>query len=265
MTAYELSRAYWNFAFENPEKVSPNHAAIYFFAIEHCNRLGWRDKFGFPTQMAMDAVGIKRHGTYIKYFKDLTEWGFFKVIEKSQNQYSANIISLQSAVPKNAKALDKAMINHATKQPQSNRQSNCESNGSIDKQITNNQITTNNSSNSEKLFIKISDEEKEIDEVRKLFEADVGLKMSWGQKGFPGEKFSEGIEQWMILHNSKGYEDFVKARKHFLFWIPNWSSNLNIKKTPVNASSSKQQSRSSFISGAIEDFERLTATGTEGL
>jgi hypothetical protein len=140
MNSYELSRAWFDWCFENPEKISPNHTAIYFFAIEHCNRLGWKPKFGFPTQMAMDALGIKKHQTYIKYFNDLCEWGFFKLIQKSLNQYSANIISLSVAVPKKGKALDKAFITHAAKQTEPNGQSN----SPIDKQITINNEPINN-------------------------------------------------------------------------------------------------------------------------
>jgi len=133
MNGYNLSRNWFDFCFENPEKINPNHSAIYFFAIEHCNRLGWKEKFGFPTQMVMDAVGIKKHQTYIKYFEDLCEWGFFKLLQKSQNQYSANIICLQFAMPKNGKALDKAIINHAAKQTETTGQSTGQSNSSIDK------------------------------------------------------------------------------------------------------------------------------------
>jgi len=133
MNGYNLSRNWFDFCFENPEKINPNHSAIYFFAIEHCNRLGWKEKFGFPTQMVMDAVGIKKHQTYIKYFEDLCEWGFFKLLQKSQNQYSANIICLQFAMPKNGKALDKAIINHAAKQTETIGQSTGQSNSSIDK------------------------------------------------------------------------------------------------------------------------------------
>lgn len=133
LNSYNLSRSWFDFAFQNPEKISPNHAAIYFFAIEHCNRLGWKEKFGFPTQMAMDAIGIKKHHTYIKYFNDLVEWGFFILVQKSTNQYSANIISLKSAMPKNGKALGKAIATHAAKQTQSNGQSTGQSIGCIDK------------------------------------------------------------------------------------------------------------------------------------
>lgn len=136
LTGYDMSRAWFNWAFENPEKISPNHAAIFFFAIEHCNRLGWKEKFGFPSQMVMDAIGIKKNHTYIKYFTDLCEWGFFKLIQKSTNQYSANIISLQCAKPKNGKALDKATIRHTAKQPEGNGQGI----GPIDKPLTNKPI-----------------------------------------------------------------------------------------------------------------------------
>jgi hypothetical protein len=161
LNSYELSRAWFDFAFEHPEKISPNHAAIYFFAIEHCNRLGWKKKFGFPTQMAMDALGIKKHQTYIKYFNDLIEWGFFELVQKSLNQYSANIITIKTAMPKNGKALDKAIITHAAKQTEPNGQSIGQSNGqsicSINKPINQEQINNNidySLENCKKLFIE---------------------------------------------------------------------------------------------------------------
>lgn len=119
LNSYELSRNFFDWCFENPEKVNPCHSAIYFFAIEHCNRLGWKQKFGFPSQMVMDAIGVKKHHTYIKYFRDLVEWGFFILVQNSTNQYSSNIISLNNAQPKNGKALGKATAKHAAKQRQS--------------------------------------------------------------------------------------------------------------------------------------------------
>lgn len=132
MNSYELSKGFFDWCYENPEKISPNHAAIYFFAIDHCNRLGWKEKFGFPTQMTMDAIGIKKHHTYSRYFNDLVEWGFFKLVQKSSNQYSSNIISLKSAMPKNGKALSKANKKHAAKQPESTGHGS----GCIDKLLT---------------------------------------------------------------------------------------------------------------------------------
>lgn len=137
MNSYDLSRMFWDWAFDNPEKISPNHVAIFFFAVEHCNRLGWKDKFGFPSQMTMDAIGIKKHSTYIRYFDDLVEFGFFKLIQKSRNQYSSNIISLTCAMPKNGKALGKAISKHGEKQTESIGLGMGISTGSIDKQILN--------------------------------------------------------------------------------------------------------------------------------
>lgn len=116
MTGYDYARQWWDFAFENPEKVTPNHAALYFFAIEHCNRLGWKDKFGFPMEMAKDAIGIKNYRTYSKTFNDLVDWGFFIVHQKSKNQYSANVIALAENTKATTKALSKAMQKHSQKQ-----------------------------------------------------------------------------------------------------------------------------------------------------
>jgi len=123
MNTYNLSRAWFNFCFDNPEKIKPNHTAVYFFAIENCNRLGWKEKFRLPSQMAMEAVGIKSYNTYSKTFNDLIDWGFFTLIERSKNQYSANIIALSYFDKADNKALDKALIKHATKQSESTVQS----------------------------------------------------------------------------------------------------------------------------------------------
>jgi len=143
LNSYELSRRFFDWCFENPDLVCPDHVAIYFFAIEHCNRLGWKDKFGFPSQMTMEALGIKKHQTYIKYFRELIEYGFIKLIQESKNQYSANIISLQTAMPENGKALDKALIKHGAKQTESTGQSTGQSKVHIDKQETNNKEPIN--------------------------------------------------------------------------------------------------------------------------
>lgn len=116
MNGYNLSRKWWDFAFDNPEKVKPIHAALYFFSIEHCNRLGWKRKFGLPSEMVKDAIGVKSWRAYIRAFNELEEWGFFEVLERSVNQYSANIISLKGFQKEgNISALDTAIIKHSGK------------------------------------------------------------------------------------------------------------------------------------------------------
>jgi hypothetical protein len=119
MNSYELSRGFWDFAFENPEQVKPIHSAIYFFAIEHCNRLGWKEKFGLPSQMVMEAIGVKNWRTYSQGLNELIDFGFIKLLEKSTNQYSSNIIAIVNFTKADTKALDKALQKHGTKQGQS--------------------------------------------------------------------------------------------------------------------------------------------------
>ncbi len=139
INGYELSRAWFNWCFENPERISPNHTALYFFIIEHCNRLGWKKKFGLPTTMAKDAIGIKSYKTYIKTLNDLIDFGFIEMLEKSQNQYTANIVALVLFTEPHAKALDKAILNHMPKQVQTT----CQTKDTIDKPITTKPITNN--------------------------------------------------------------------------------------------------------------------------
>jgi hypothetical protein len=150
-TGYELSRNWFDFCFENTDLITPTHTAVYFFCIEHCNRLGWKSKFGLPTQMAMDAIGVKNWRTYIKAFNDIVDWGFIKLVQKSKNQYSANVIAIVkntkantkaiteanaiadttastgAAIVKNTKALSKAIQKHSQKQ--------CNGIADIDKQL----------------------------------------------------------------------------------------------------------------------------------
>lgn len=123
LNSYDLSRSWFDWCFENPEKINPNHSAMYFFIIEQCNRLGWKEKFGLPMEMTKEAIGIKNYRTYKKTFDDLIEWNFIKLIEKSKNQFSSCIIAIvkntKASTKASTKALDKAMIKHLQKQGQS--------------------------------------------------------------------------------------------------------------------------------------------------
>jgi hypothetical protein len=119
MNGYDLSRNFCNWAFENPDKVKPIHYAIFYFAIEHCNRLGWKDKFGLPSQMVMEAIGVKNWRTYAAGLHELVEFGFIEMVEISKNQYSSNIIAIVKNTKAPTKALDKALQKHSTKHSQS--------------------------------------------------------------------------------------------------------------------------------------------------
>jgi hypothetical protein len=158
VNGYNLSRIWFDFAFSNPELIKPNHCALYFFAIEHCNRLGWKQKFGLPSAMAMEAIGIKSYHTYKATLLDLIDWGFIEMVEISKNQYSSNIIALanfDTANDKaNDKALDKALSKHSTKQMSKHiskhSQSTYQSIDSINKQLNKEQLNKEPLNNTQK-------------------------------------------------------------------------------------------------------------------
>jgi len=181
MDIFRLIRFFWDYAFENTEKIKPNHCAVYFFAVEHCNRLGWKKNFGFPTSMVLEATGIKSYSVYKKTFDDLVLYGFIEVIEYSKNQYSSNIIALKENCKAPNNALDKAMLKHATKQ----RESTGESIDSIDKPITNKPI--NNTVLS-------------FDQFWELYDKKVGKKSKIKPKF---ESTSEDERKQMLVHIPK--------------------------------------------------------------
>jgi len=228
MNGYELSRKWFDWSFENPEKISPNHSALYFFAIEHCNRLGWREKFGFPTEMAKDAIGIKSYTTYIKTLNDLVDWGFIKMVEKSKNQYSSNIIALTNFDKALVKALDKAIVKHVIKQVEST----CESIVSIDKQI-NNKLITNNDVEFEKfwdLYNKKVDSKKCKDKFIKLSKNEIDNifeKLPLYIQATPEIQYRKNPLTWL---NGKCWEDSIINKK------PQSNEELNNLTTEIRNS-----------------------------
>lgn len=94
LSGYKLHKAWFSFAINNPEQVTPMQGVLYLYCVELCNSLGWPKTFGLPAAIAMAATGIKSYNTYAKAFKELIKIGAIRLISKSQNQYSANIIAL---------------------------------------------------------------------------------------------------------------------------------------------------------------------------
>lgn len=126
-TLYELSRDFWNFCFENPDLAKPNEIALYFFILEHNNRLGWKPKFGLPASMAMEALSIKSPNTYNKSLNNLVDWGFINMISKSKNQWSSCVVAVLKFKSARTSALDVALIQHGSRHEYGS--------DSIDKQI----------------------------------------------------------------------------------------------------------------------------------
>jgi hypothetical protein len=220
MNSYELSRNWFDWCFENPEKINPNHSALYFFCIEHCNRLGWKEKFGLPTTMAKEAIGIKSYNTYSNTLNDLVQFGFIKMLERSKNQYSANIIALSKFNKALDKALDKALIKHTTKQSESTRQSN----SSIDKQITINNKQETNNIDSRKL--KFSHTLKPyLEKYGKDLLNDFYLY--WTEPNKSNTKFKQELQSTWSLE--RRLNTWIKNDKNFK---PNGNTANTIRETP---------------------------------
>lgn len=187
MNGYELSRNFWDWSFKNPEKVKPLHSAIYFFAVEHCNRLGWKEKFGFPSQMVMEAIGVKNWKTYSSGLKDLVDFGFIQMIEISRNQYSSNIIAIVNFTEADTEALSKALSKHGTKHSQGTV--------SIDKQYNKEQYN----------YYSDSDFLKDWNEIRKELTGKPSFLNTIGA--------IEQKEKFMELSKAYGREHFLNALK----------------------------------------------------
>lgn len=233
LNGYDLSREWFDFAFENTDIISPLHTAIYFFCIEQCNRLGWKSKFGLPTQMAMDAIGVKNWRTYNKAFNELVNWGFIKVIQKSKNQYSATVIALVKNTKAHTKALTKAMQKHS------------KSTVGINKPIN---LETNNDYVVEEKKIEIGDLEKEVLgwSIKKT-NACIALRITPEQF----DDYAKAVlAEWRIYDRTVA--DNSDTRKHLISHIRKKYSS--VKNTPTE---SKDEWRNKLIQSAIKTCKEV--------
>ena len=214
MNGYELSRNWFDFAFDNPHSVNPTMGILYFYIIEYCNRMGWKNSFSFPSNIAMDAIGVRSYNTYIKALNELENLGFIKILERSKNQYTSNIIALVALSNFN-KALDKALTKHDTKQRESTIQSTIQSTSSIIKQINNKQINNNNNNSdavvADEIFVDYA-LEKEILESEIMCENLCYVLKITKEKliQFAKEIFAE----WKI--RGQTYESVSDSKQHFI-------------------------------------------------
>ncbi len=284
MNSYELSRAWFDFSFENPNKVKPIHTAMYFFAIEHCNRLGWKKNFGFPTTMAMEALGIGSYNTYTKALSELIDFGFIILVEKSRNQHSSNIIALSINDKATNKALDKALIKHSTKHSESTVQSIEQSIDSIDKQITINKETINKEQRTKlkDLHLLLNDFFKESEiteqkiftiEIVNCFNTCLNHFESHLQPKTPKQKESwlETIEKLNRIDNIpfEKIEEIVSKTRADDFWSKNFLSLTKLRKKntdgimyiivfneKIKSNNGKKESNSTTEERAGEAFAR---------
>lgn len=231
MEWYKLSRQWFDWCFENPDKIKPVHTAMYFFIIEHCNRLWWKEKFWLPMEMTKDAIGISNYRTYSNTLNDLIEWWFIKEIQKSKNQYSSTIIAIVENTIAHTKALDKALQKHVQKQSISTVYGTV----CINKQETLEQETINNN-NEDKENKKTRKKKNEINEIydysslendqEESFakEAYLTLKKFWWKETMNVPDFIDYVDDLLKMREiSKEKSDFMKWKSWMKDFHAYWS------------------------------------------
>ena len=125
---YELSRAWFDFAFEKKE-CKLQHTALYMWIVELNNRLGWKEEFGLPSLHTSESLGFGNRRTYLGILKDLHDWGFIEIIQEAINQHQACFIKICHGKKATAQvsALDTALKQHS--------QSTGTNTATIDKQL----------------------------------------------------------------------------------------------------------------------------------
>jgi len=108
MNGYELTRNWFDFKFENSQKIKASHSEFYFYLVDKWNRIGQKSEFGLPTTYTMEALGIASYNTYKKILDDLVEFGFVIIVKNSSNQHQSKIVALSNSEKAVDKAVDKA-------------------------------------------------------------------------------------------------------------------------------------------------------------
>ena len=234
MDHFKLLRDFWDFAFENPEKISPNHCALYAFIINHSNRLGRKRKMGLPTEMAKEAIGIKSYRTYSNTLCDLVDWGFIEILEKSRNQFSSNIVALVNFTEATTKALDKAMLMQVLKQSQSNTQSNNQSNTSIDELITKKEELTTKREEKGEFALSFL-------EINHPSDYEV-LMMQFKKQINDYDKFSQSFDATVEQEGLEFKKNVIVGRfkKYALNWISN-QNKFEARIIELNANQKKEK------------------------
>ncbi len=240
---YALMRNFWDFAFENPEVIKPVHCALYAFTVEHCNRLGWKQKFGLPASMVLDAIGIKSYSVYKKTFDELVDFGFIEVIQYSRNQHSSNIVALKENCKANYKAYDKASVKHVTKQVPKHITKHLTKHGEYNNTNIHNTNLPINNSEIKNFGNDIIDFNSSHAEILKN-ESQSWLESVSMQQKITIEEIQTKIDEFVLF--LKTTTDQHKNKKafitHFVNWLPK-QKNKTQNGTENNSFGGKQQFR----------------------
>jgi len=111
-TGYALTKLWFDFAENNPEKHRPIHGILFLWIVELNNTLGWTEKFKLPSIYSMHMIGASTYKTYKKALDDLVKWGFIRIVSKSVNQYTACVVTLVKNTNADDEAETSALVNN---------------------------------------------------------------------------------------------------------------------------------------------------------
>ena len=204
-TGYKLTRTWFDFKFENPGKIKASHTELYFYIIDLWNRLGQKEKFGLPTAVTMECLGIGSYNTYKRNLNDLIDFGFIQLIQESKNQHQSKVIALSKFDKATDKALDKAHIKATD-----------EATDDIDKQYNNEQKNNNIINNNNETFQNLNFSEILKNESQEWIES-VAM-----QQKISIELIQQKIDEFVLFlktteKNHKSKKEFIS---HFINWLP---------------------------------------------
>jgi hypothetical protein len=272
MNGYDLTRAWYNFKFDNPDRVRHIHSDFYFYLVDKWNRLGQTEKFGLPTEITMQALGIGSYNTYKKALYDLVDFGFVKIVCESKNQHQSKIVALSKIDKALDKALDKATIKASDEAPDKATDTIIEQ--ETTKQQTNEQQTIDvptkvvTPPKKKILFTECSMLDFEP-EKQKAFEIAKGFWQLFGANlkeiGAPLANINKAdANEWtrqiaLMLKNKEATVDQLREVWDFLkvdeFWKPNVQSvpKLREKFTTIYSQSKKPKNGTNSTGGLSEE------------
>ena len=203
---YDLSRRWFDFAFENAE-AKCQHTALFMWIIELNNRLGWKEQFGLPTHATMEGLHIGNKSTYINALRDLAKWNFIQIVSESKNQYASTVVSLCRSKKATAQvtALDTALI----------QQSNDIDTGSVPIDKQRNQETKKPRNNS-----LVFTPPNENDVYNFMGEYSMQKHMQW-----PDEKINTEAAKFFNYYEANGWKQGRNQMKDWKASARNWMVN----------------------------------------
>jgi len=255
-SGYSLTKTWFEFVLENPDKVSGNHTALYLWIVQINNRKNWIEVFGVTVSENMDGMSCKSRTTYYKVFKDLIEWGFIRIVIPAENQYKCNMITLPNigtpifGTPNNEQSRTKNWSN--------TRSSTRSSTGTILKQVNKETDEVDKPAKSAAAslpfisisaaasFLDFSSDEFAIHAIRQTKSSLDQLRIS--SEDFIKEQQAVGKQSW---------KDVPDLRKHFINWC-NKKQEISKRDNPAPATKAKAQLSDSQKRQLEEAYENQT-------